>query len=183
MSRTLTRLNLVGVVALAGLCVFQWRTNRSLNLDINALQKSSQLQAVKITEQEKNLQGLSADLENFRGQLTRANAELRETSAKLQISERDNAQLTAERDQLKESIANWAAAVHVRDERIAEANHRIHEIGERLRDGAEKFNKLATRYNDTVKQLDELTVKYNAVITQLNEARNPAESATKPKSS
>jgi chromosome segregation ATPase len=132
-----------------------------LNLGVNALQKSGQLQAVKITEQEKNLQGLSADLENFRGQLTRANNELRETSGKLQLSERDAAQLTSERDQLKESIAKWSTAVQLRDERIAEANDRILEIGERLKDGAEKFNRLATRYNDTVRQMDELTVKYN----------------------
>ena len=181
MSRLLTRLNLAGVAALAVLCVVQWRTNRSLNLDVNALQKSGQIQSAKITEQEKNLQGLSADLENFRGQLTRATTESRETSAKLQTCERDNAQLTSERDQLKASIANWADAVHIRDERIGEANQRLHEIGERLRDGADRFNQLAKRYNDTVKQLDELTVKYNAVVTQLNEARNPEAAAAKPK--
>lgn len=168
MSRALTRLNLAGVAALAVLCIFQWRANRALNLDVNALQRSSQDQVRKISEQGKNIAGLSADLENFRGQLTRAHAELRDASAKLQTSEHETAQLTAERDQLKGSILNWTAAVQVRDERISEANNRIREVGERLKDGAEKYNGLATRYNDLVKQMDELTVKYNALIVQLS---------------
>lgn len=183
MSRTLTWLNLAGVMALAVLCVFQWRTNRALNLDVNALEKTSQLQTAKIGEQEKNTQGLSADLENFRTQLTRAQTELRDTSAKLLAGERDNAQLTAERDQLKDNVEKWTAAVHVRDERIAEANDRIHEIGHRLKEGAEKFNQLATRYNEIVKQMDELTVKYNALVNQLDAARGNLPAGTKPKSS
>jgi len=182
MSRRLAALNLVGVLALAVLCVFQWRMNRTLNLDINTLEKSGQVQAARISEQEKNLQGLSADLENFRGQLTRAHAELRDTSGKLQTSEHEAAQLGVERDQLKESIVNWTAAVQVRDERIGEANDRIREIGERLEQGAGRFNALAHRYNDTVRQLDELTTKYNALITQLNEARGAEPSAGKAKS-
>lgn len=182
MSRTLTWLNLAGVVALALLCVFQWRTNRALNLDVNALEKTSQFQAVKIGEQEKNIQGLSADLENFRTQLTRAQAELRDTSDKLSTSERDNAQLAAERDQLKDNIEKWTAAVHLRDQRIAEANDRIHEVGHRLKEGADKFNELATRYNEIVKQMDELTVKYNALVTQLGEARGNSPANAKPKS-
>lgn len=177
MSRALTRLNLAGVAVLAVLCVFQWRANRALNLDLNALQQFGEAQAAEISEQSKNIAGLSADLENFRGRLTRAHAELRDTSAKLQSSERETATLAAERDQLKESILNWTAAVQVRDERIAEANDRIRELGERLKDGAEKFNGLATRYNDLVRQTDELTVKYNALITRLNEARGAGETS------
>lgn len=182
MSRTLTWLNLAGVAALAALCVFQWRTNRTLNLDVNALEKTSQLQAVKIGEQEKNIQGLSADLENFRTQLTRTQTELRDTSAKLLASERDNARLTAERDQLKDNVEKWTAAVHVRDERIAEANDRIHEIGHRLKESADKFNQLATRYNEIVKQMDELTVKYNALVNHLDAARGLRRPAEKSKS-
>jgi chromosome segregation ATPase len=183
MNRTLTWLNLAGVGALALLCVFQWRTNRALNLDVNALEKTNQLQAVKISGQQKNIQGLSADLENFRTQLTRAQSELRDTSAKLSTCERDNAQLTTERDQLKDNIEKWTAAVHLRDQRIAEANDRIREVGHRLKEGADKFNQLATRYNEIVKQMDELTAKYNALVTQLEEARGSSSTREKPKSS
>ncbi|HEY4245322.1 MAG TPA: hypothetical protein VGM64_00635 [Lacunisphaera sp.] len=183
MSRTLTWLNLAGVVALALLCVFQWRTNRTLNLDVNALEKNRQLQVIKIGEQEMNIQGLSADLENFRTQLTRAQGELRDTSAKLSTGERDHAQLSAERDQLKDNIEKWTAAVRLRDQRIAEANDRIRDAGHRLKESADKFNQLATRYNDIVKQMDELIVKYNALTPQLDEAKGNSSASVKPKSS
>lgn len=133
MNRSLTWINLAGVLALAVLCTFQWRANRALNLDVNALQKTGQTQTARLAEQDKTLAGLASDLDSFRGQITRAHAELRATADKLHASELAAAQLNAEREQLKESVARWTAAVKVRDERIDEANHRIREVGHRLR--------------------------------------------------
>lgn len=172
MNRTLTWLNLAGVAALAVLCVCQWRANRALNLDINALEKTGLTQTARLAEQDKTLAGLAADLENFRTQITRANAELRETTDKLQLSENAIGRLRAERDQLKDSIASWTEAVKVRDERIDEANHRLREVGGRLRDAVEKFNELAARYNERSQQLNDLTTRYNDLVQQLEPARS-----------
>jgi chromosome segregation ATPase len=182
MSRKLTWLNLAGVVALAVLCAFQWRANRALNLDINVLQKAGLAQTVRLTEQDRTLAGLTADLENFRTQITRAHAELRATSDKLLISTQSVTLLIAERDQLKDSIASWTAAVQLRDQRLTEANDRIREVGDRLQNAVEKFNELAVRYNERAKQLNELTTQYNTVVEQLNQARGaqpPADAKTK----
>jgi chromosome segregation ATPase len=179
MSRTLTWLNLAGVAALAVLCTFQWRANRTLNLDINALQKTGLAQTARLAEQDRTLAGLTADLEDFRAQITRAHTELRETAGRLRDREQAVAALTAERDQLKDQLASWAAAVQLRDQRIAEANDRIREVGERLRDSVEKFNGLATRYNERTQQLNELTTRYNAVVEQLNQARGTAPANSK----
>lgn len=174
MSRSLTWINLAGVAVLAGLCGFQWRANRALNLDVNALQKTGIAQAARIAEQDKTLAGLASDLDSFRTQLTAAHAQLRDTSEKLHTSETAVSQLTAERDQLKEAIATWTAAVQIRDERITEANDRIREVGGRLQEAVEKFNELATRYNDSVQKYNELSARYNTVVQQLNEARGVA---------
>ncbi len=171
MSRLLTWINLAGVLALAVLCAFQWRANRALNLDVNALQQNGQAQAARLAEQDKTLAGLASDLDSFRNQITRAHAELRETAGKLQASESAVAQLSAERDQLQESVARWSAAVRARDERIDEANHRIREVGGRLQEAVEKFNDLAARYTERTQQLNELTTRYNAIVEQLNQAR------------
>jgi chromosome segregation ATPase len=171
MNRTLTWLNLSGVMALAVLCGFQWRSNRTLNLDVNALQKTGMTQAARLVEQDHALAGLAADLERFRGEIGRAHAELRDTSNRLQVSEQSASKLGAERDQLKTSIARWTAAVEARDQRIAEANERIREVGGRLKDAVEKFNELATRYNERVEQLNQLTSRYNTVVEQLNQSR------------
>ena len=181
-------------VVIAGPCAVEtaermdakdWRTNRALNLDINALQQMGQTQAARLAEQDKNLAGLASDLEGFRTQITRAHAELRATAEKLHASETAVAQLTADRDQLQENIARWTAAVQARDERIGEANHRLREVGGRLREAVEKFNDLATRYNERTQQLNDLTTRYNDVVEQLNQARGakPAENAAAAKSS
>lgn len=184
MSRALTWLNLAGVAVLAVLCAFQWRANRALNLDVNALRKTGYAQTTRIAEQDKALAGLAADLEGFRGQITRAHAELRDTVEKLHASETAAARLHAERDQLRESLGRWTAAVQERDERLAEANDRIREAGARLTEAVEKFNDLAARYNERTAQLNELTTQYNAIVEQLNSARAEAVAeADKPKAS
>ncbi len=179
MSRTLTWLNLVGVAALAVLCAFQWRANRALNLDVNALQKTGYAQTARIAEQDQALAGLAADLDGFRAQISRAHAELRDLAGKLHASEEAVAHLGAERDHLKDSLARWTEAVQVRDARIAEANDRIRDLGGRLKDAVEKFNDLATRYNERTQQLNELTTRFNTVVEQLNQAR-AADQAANP---
>ena len=53
MKRALMWINLVGVTALAVLCVVQWQRDRRLNLEINRLEKQHYAQQERIAEQEK----------------------------------------------------------------------------------------------------------------------------------
>ena len=78
MNRFLHWFNLAGVLALALLCVVQWRLNRQLNLELNAAEKARQQQAARLGEQEQRLKGGATDLDGFREQLTRATASLKE---------------------------------------------------------------------------------------------------------
>lgn len=164
MSRRLQYWNLVGVVALGVLCVFQWRHDRQLNLELNESKKTLQAQELQLAENVKTLEGLSADLAGFKQRYTSARTEATELQSKLQASDRANAQLTNERDQLKESITNWVAAVTVRDERLKEANVRLTELVTKLNDSITKFNSLATNYNSVVDQLN--AARTNAPATR-----------------
>jgi chromosome segregation ATPase len=148
--------NFFGVIALAVLCVMQWRHDRQLNLEINRLEKVRLDQAGRLAEQERNVRGLDADLTQFKELLTKAQQELNETRAGFQAAERHGRQLTAQRDQLAASVTNWAAAVAIRDERLEQANARIRELADGLNASIEKFNELATNYNAVVKDLNEL---------------------------
>lgn len=154
MSRRLQYWNLFGVLALGVLCVFQWRHDRQLNLELNASRKTLQAQERQLAENAKTLEGLSVDLAGFKERYTTTRTEATELQSKLQASERANAQLTGERDQLKESVTNWAAAVTVRDERLKEASARVTELVAKLNDSITKFNSLATNYNSVVDQLN-----------------------------
>lgn len=154
MSRRLQYWNLIGVLALGVLCVFQWRHDRQLNLDLNDSRKAIQAQERLLAESTNTINGLTADLAGFKESYAAARTEATELHKKVSGLERENGQLTGERDQLKESITNWAAAVTVRDERLKEANARLTELVAKLNDSITKFNSLATNYNSVVDQLN-----------------------------
>jgi chromosome segregation ATPase len=154
MSRALTWINLLGVLVLAALCALQWRTNRALNLDVNSLEQTRLEQTARLSEQDKTLRGLQADLERFREQLGSTTLSQKDAETKLRASERLAAQLSSERDQLKASIAEWTAAVAARDSRLADANTLITDLSAQLNDTVAKYNALVSSHNDLVKQLD-----------------------------
>lgn len=148
--------NLIGVLALVVLCVAQWRHDRQLNLEINRLEKARLDLEGRLAEQERDARGLNADLVEFKDSLTATQAGLNETQAKLLIAERQLRQLTTERDQLRATLTNWAAAVEVRDKHLEQANNRIRELADELNASVVRFNELATNYNAVVQDLNEL---------------------------
>ena len=155
MNRALTYVNLAGVILLAALAVAQWRVNRRTNLQAIQLEKVGQEQSARIAEQDKTVQGQAADLETFRGQLTKTHATLKETESKLATTEQEVRQLAGERDQLKISVTNWAAAVTARDEQLKLANTELKKLGDDRNEVVGKFNDLAAKYNSVVKDLNE----------------------------
>jgi methyl-accepting chemotaxis protein len=169
--KRLTWVNLFGALALAGLCVLQWQRNRQLNLEFNRLEKMRLAQEERISEQRKAASGLAADLASFKEQFQRAHADATETRASLRKTEQENTQLARERDQLKASVTNWAAAVTARDESLRDLNERLRETAARLNKSVQMFNELATNYNASVKRFNDLATNYNSVVTQLNELR------------
>jgi chromosome segregation ATPase len=159
MNRRLQYLNLFGVLALAGLCIFQWRMNRQLNLEVNQLEKSRIEQTVQFDEQSKKLKGTTEDLEAFRGQLTRANVSLKEQIDKSAGDETKIENLTVERDELKTALVKWTNAVAERDQRLKESNAQIQKLADDLNAAVVKYNQLATNYNSVVNDLNELRSK------------------------
>lgn len=156
MNRKLQFVNMFGVVALTALCVFQWRQNRELNLDRNELEKTRQALALKLTEQEKHLGGLTADLAHFKAQFTQTKTELTAVREKWNATEQTLALVNTERDQLQASLTNWMKAVVERDAKLQEANDRIRDLAEQLNASVVKFNELVTNYNETVKVLNSI---------------------------
>ena len=163
MNRRLQILNLFGVAVLAVICVLQWKRDRALNQDLNRSERTRLEQQSKLAEQETNLRGLTDDLTLFKEQLSRTQSEGVEAGRKLRELERGNQLLTSARNQLQESVTNWASAVAARDKLIAEANENISTLNNRasaltdqLNASIQKFNELATNYNTVVKDLNDL---------------------------
>ena len=156
MNRWLQYINLFGVLALAALCVFQWRMNRQLNLETNRLEKTRIEHTRQLEEQSKKVKGTTEDLETFREQLTRANVELKEQTEKFAASEANVDALTLERDAMKEALAKWTNAVAERDKQLKEGNAQIQKLADDLNAAVKKYNQLATNYNAVVEELNKL---------------------------
>ena len=171
MNRTLTTFNLFGVLVLTGLSILQWHANRSLNLDINALEHTNQSQSALLEEQSHKLSSLNSDLDRFREQLGAATLSQKAAEEKLRASEKLSAQLSGERDQLNASITQWTTAVATRDSRLQEANDRIRELAAQINDNVAKYNALVITHNYLVKQVNEAHVAADA--------QNPASPAAK----
>jgi chromosome segregation ATPase len=162
MNRALQYLNLCGVLVLAALCAVQWQHDRQLNLQTIQLEKARQAQQQKISEQEETARGLSADLADFKQRFKAEHDDLEDAKRKLRENENTVASLTIEREQLKESITNWTAAVAQRDALMKEANGRIEELSTQLNASIQKYNELATNYDNVVKDLNEARLKSGA---------------------
>jgi chromosome segregation ATPase len=171
MNRLVQYLNLLGVLALAALCVVQWQRNRQLNLEVNRLEGVHHEQVQKLAEQEKSLRGLNEDLAHFKEKFGLTHSNWTEAVASLRKTETENIRIVQERDQLKGSISNWSGAVAARDLRLEEANQQIRSLSDKLNDSIHKFNSLATNYNSVVKQLDEARLALQTNIS--DKAKSP----------
>ena len=153
MNDRLKYVNLLGVVALAALCAFQWVRDRRLNLEIKRLYQVRLELSAKIDDQSGQLKGLNEDLTQLKLSLATERDLRSQTEKKLGSSEAAGEQLARERDQLKVAISNWANAVALRDERMKEANARIEQLAADLNASIRKYNELVTNYNAVVKSL------------------------------
>lgn len=169
MIRTLQYLNLVGILALGILSVAQWRMNQQLNLEINRFEQLRIDQSRKLDERDMTIAGYIRDLEELREHLTRLTGEQKETATKLRLAEQQSVQLTAERDQLKQSVKEWAEAVAARDEQLKLANQHIQELSANCNEAVLKYNDLADQYNTVVKELNERTRQFNELVVKYNE--------------
>lgn len=145
MNRLLQWLNFLGVLALAGLCVAQWNTNRRLNLTTADLERTRITQNAKIAEQSKTIRDQAADLEEFRERI-------RLSEAGLADAEKKSRTLQTERDELKASLTQWTAAVAQRDAVIKQAAGEIQRLSDDRNDAVKKFNELAAKYNAMVQK-------------------------------
>lgn len=170
--------NTIAILVLAGLCVAQWQSDQKLGGEITALTAKRREQETLITDQTSQLERLRSEFGAMQAKLSTNNARLEKTETDLIDARKQVRLLTMERDQLKDTVTNWMAAVTVRDERIKEGNAQIRKLADDLTASVLKFNELATNYNATVRQLNEVAsnrnemiTRYNSLVEEVNKAR------------
>jgi chromosome segregation ATPase len=157
MTRLLTFLNFLGVLALAALSVQQWQVNRALNLKAADLEQIRLDQTAQIAAQDKTIKGYVADLDDFRQRLDVSEAALQKSrdvvaQRNIQINQltAQRERLLAEMDDLKKSLATWQAAVAQRDASLKQDDAQITKLSADRDDAVIKFNDLAKKYKSLV---------------------------------
>ncbi len=171
MTRALQWINLGGVLLLTGLCVWQWRQHRALNLEVIRLERIRLERDEALAEASRLNRQQASDLNDFRSQLERAVGDARDQAQRVRTLERDLGQAIAQRDQLRGQVAEWSAAVQLRDAQIRDANTQLQQLADERNDAVIKYNALAEDYNQVVTQ-------HNALAERLSaQAAGPSESA------
>jgi multidrug efflux pump subunit AcrA (membrane-fusion protein) len=152
MNRVLTFANLIGVLALAGLCFFQWHTGSAMGEENYRLTKSEYGLTEKVSDQQKSLSEDASELQNLRDQLSAAQASAKADEAKLASATEENKQLAAQRTQLKASLDQWVSAVAARDAAIKQAGAQVQKISTERNEVQLRLNDLITKYNQLAKQ-------------------------------
>ncbi len=168
MNRTLSYVNGAGVLALAILCVWQWRANRNAAIEVHRLTRVEQQQAAKLDEQQKSAEACAADLNQFRDQVARAHSNIVEVETRLRTAEHELAQAINERDQLKGSMSHWTQAVASRDARLKEVGEQLQELATERNKVVQQFNEVAGKYNGVVNELSARTKEYNDLVEKYN---------------
>ncbi len=147
MTRILTVFNLTGVLVLVGLGVTQWKQNGQLHRDLTASEKVRAAQEQELADQTRQIAGLGADLEEFRGRFSLAESQLKEAQTQLKESQAALTRTTVERDQLRNAVDKWREAVTQRDAVIQKAKEQIATLVTERNGAVAKFNDLALKYN------------------------------------
>ena len=168
MNRSLQVANLVGIVVLAAVCVFQWSINRSVNLEANRLEKVRIEQQQRIEEQDKSIKDCTADLDAFREQIQSLSRSFKESETKSTQYESKLTQAESDREQLKENVAKWTEAVRLRDEELKKARDQIQILANDRNGAVERFNELAEKYNAAVRDLNKRSEDFNALVEKYN---------------
>lgn len=148
--------NLLGVLALAILCVAQWQHDRQLNLDLNRSERLRLEQTAKIGGLEAARKGLEEDLGQLKAAFSAQQGANAQVARDLVLSISTNQQLLAEQQTWRATLTNYAQTVAIQNDRIKEANARIEALASNLNQSIGKYNRLVTNYNAVVGELNAL---------------------------
>jgi chromosome segregation ATPase len=163
-TRTLTQINLAGIVLLTLCIAFQWWTAHHLGWQIRTLKRACVFNEEQIATQGKTIAGLNDDLERHRTRL----ATLRAT---LQNAEQENKALAAENARLRSNNEVWKQAVQERDTQLRQAAASINELNKALAERVREYNELARAHNERVTDLNAARQKLAEAYKDLDDAR------------
>jgi chromosome segregation ATPase len=155
MKKFITAFNALGVIALVGVSVFQWRESSGLRHRRDELDRSVAELGKKLTTTEAALTAATATIEEFRKRIEVLDADNARLVKSLRESETRVATLTADVARLEKTVGAWKDAVAERDKAIVALNASLKEQVDARNDATTRYNDLVSKYNDLAKRTAE----------------------------
>jgi chromosome segregation ATPase len=139
MARGLVYLNTLGVIVLAVLASVQWWNNRAEHALLVEEHRAHLESEASYAEARKRADSLDGDVQRLKAGVLDAQKAADEASAARLLLEGQLKTMTAERDQLKEQVAKWEAAVNERDARLTKLSSELKEARARLDEAIQRL--------------------------------------------
>lgn len=155
MKNFISAFNTLGVIALVGVSVFQWRESGALRHRRDELDRSAAELGKKLATAESSLTSANATIEEFRKRIEVLDSDNARLTKSLKESETRAAALTADVTRLEKTVAAWKDAVAERDKALVALNATLAEQVAARNDATGRYNDLVTKYNDLAKRTTE----------------------------
>jgi chromosome segregation ATPase len=192
MNRSVAHLNLFGIIVLVCLCVAQWLHESRLQRQLLDMETANQKQLEDLQSDEATIAANHEDLENLRTRCAAATTLADQLTSKLKAVTADRDAANAAQNQTKalietlnKNLANWKAAVQVRDAalvktqttivqlttdrnaaitRLNSQTDQLNAAASDLKEAADTIHTLITQRDDAIQRFNNLAAKYNALL-------------------
>jgi chromosome segregation ATPase len=172
----LNRINVVLIVLVGGLCVYQWTGEKQADAQLVELRRVVHADENHLASQAEAIRTASADLDEFKKIITEfksksdaANLQIRQTKAKIFTLEQETKRQATEAETAARSLAAYKQGVAARDaniqvllgqrDQLVTANH---EVVKKADQAIGAYQELANKYTALVGQYNDLAGRYKA---------------------
>jgi chromosome segregation ATPase len=173
MSKRLNQANLVLVVLVGGLCLFQWHREHEADSQIVELRRVAQEQERTLSGQAESLRGANEDISSFKNDIEglkkksdQGDVEIRQQKARIFSLEREKDRHDKEAVAWKKSLDAYEKAVGDRDSDIKALFAQRDQLVVANRDTVKKANDAVEAYNQLVSKYEDVVAKYNELATR-----------------
>ena len=139
--RGLTLINICGVIILGSLTIVQWWNNRVEHERLVEEHRQRLASENELEELRKRATSLEGDVERLKAGITDAQKAADENNRAKTQMETEKKTVAAERDQLKDQLTKWEAAIKDRDARLGELSNQLREARARLDEAIKRLEK------------------------------------------
>jgi chromosome segregation ATPase len=162
------------VLALCGLCVYQWYGQTVQRKEIRKLEQMVYEKSVAIQDQTNSIRTLDRQVAQMDARLAELKAAVKTNEDLVVTQKRELARWHALADAATNQVAEYKAAVEMLQGKLKTAYDGIEKQNAAVKELVAQRDGLVQKLNDSIKERNEIVDKYNALVRQSQSTNAPA---------